>query len=229
MKRSFYGLTGIALLICGEVSAAVINTGLPSGAVGESPFGEGNTATYGQTFTVVGTDTVLDSLTFWMDDFLNPDVVDFAAYVMAWNGSRATGPVLYQSVMHSTTNNGGAGGMERFDFDTGGVQLTSGQQYVAFLNTSGFFDGQQGTAGWGLNGETYSGGSFVFTNNGSDFSLLTSQDWDYPGSGIGDTPFLASLSAPAAVPEPGSLAIWSLMIGGVGVANLRKRRKAIAA
>src|SRR4051812_11768719 len=108
-------------------------------------FGEFNTATYGQTFkTPDAVDLALNSFSFWLNDFNDPDNIDFAGYVMLWDGvnARATGPVLYSSSVNTTT---GAGGYERFDFLTGGLLLNPANTYVAFLSASNFFDGIQGT------------------------------------------------------------------------------------
>ncbi len=93
-----------------------------------SPFGESNTATYGQTFTV-GSEASLDNFTFYLNDNVNPDFTDFEAFVMGWDGTRARGGVLYQSASLSTTNNNGSDGFEEFSINTGGLFLTSGSQY----------------------------------------------------------------------------------------------------
>jgi hypothetical protein len=57
-------------------------------------------------------DNLLNSFTLWFDDSIDPDYpeyTDFAAYVMAWDGAKAMGPVLWSSTPVSTTNNGGLG------------------------------------------------------------------------------------------------------------------------
>ncbi|MEZ6042933.1 MAG: hypothetical protein R3C20_20720 [Planctomycetaceae bacterium] len=38
------------------------------------------------------------------------------------------------------TNNGGTNGMQKFTFNTGGLNLTSGNDYVAFISASEYFD-----------------------------------------------------------------------------------------
>jgi hypothetical protein len=140
-------------------------------------FGEPNIATYGQTVTIPASDTVLKNFSIWLDDFVNPDFVDFAAYVMEWDGAKATGSILYQSAPMSTTNNGGADGLEKFTFNTGGLNLIAGSQYVLFISASNFFDALTGTANSRSGQTAYGGGEFVFSRNGSNFGLLTTQNW----------------------------------------------------
>ncbi|MDZ8237307.1 MAG: PEP-CTERM sorting domain-containing protein [Nostoc sp. ChiQUE01a] len=135
------------------------------------------------------------------------------------------GPILYQSGPQSTTN---ALGFEQFTFNTGGISLTSGKQYVASLSASNFFDGTTGLAGLGATGfqSVYSGGDFVFYNNGSDFSLLTQNTWDdIGGSFFGDSAFKASFStATASVPEPTTM-LGILAIGAFGISSFNKRKQ----
>lgn len=198
--------------------AATINTASSwDGSSLITPFGETDTATYGQTFTV-GADNVLQSFSFFLGGF-ESEAVDFAAYVMGWDGAQAEGSILYQSTKQTKDSNSS---FEEFTFNTGGINLTSGQQYVAFLSASNFFDGILGTTGMGyLDSDVYSGGGFVFRNNGSDFSLLTSTPWEtFIGNGVDDTAFKASFTSSAAIPTP------ALLPGliGMGVATLRKRK-----
>jgi hypothetical protein len=48
--------------------------------------------------------------------------MDFAAYVMQWNGDRAIGNILFQSSQITTTNNDG---WEAITINTGGLSLTT--------------------------------------------------------------------------------------------------------
>jgi hypothetical protein len=228
MNRFTVTLAGgvlMCILTAGTAHATAIDISTPAGYV--VPFGEVNTATYGQTFTMTGTDTVLDNFSFRFDDFLNPDTVDFAAYVYAWDGTKATGTQLYASGKVTSSNNGGNGGMELFSFNTGGIELQSGVKYVAFLSASNFFDGIGGTSQWNLShSDVYLGGEFVYENNGSNFSQLLASPWDcnsFQSIGGRDTFFIANFSAPRAVPEPAT----ALLLGSglLGLVGLNRRRK----
>jgi hypothetical protein len=100
----------------------------------------------------------------------------------------------------------------------------AGQQYVALLSASLFFDGIHSTSTLELS-DSYSGGNIVYDRNGSDFAQLTSQTWDSVLDGfIGtrDTWFVANFSEPSQVPEPATAAL--LLFGIAGLAVARRRR-----
>lgn len=222
MKNSKPLLCTIAALFFGSqvLTASVVDTNVISttsawdGNNGIYYFGESlindSSATFGQTITVGSTYTRLANFTFWINDsypaFDNP--INFAAYVMAWDGNKADGPILYQSGKLTTSNNGGQGGMEPFTFNTGGISLTPGGQYVLFISVSQFVDGDSERGGvGGVLTDAYPGGSFVNLGNGSNFGLLTTENWVTTPQW--DLAFTATLS-PA--PEPSTI-----LLGGAGL------------
>ncbi|MEM7553528.1 MAG: PEP-CTERM sorting domain-containing protein [Cyanobacteria bacterium P01_A01_bin.84] len=205
----------------GAAQAAMINTiSSWNGRRSARPFGERNTATYGQTFTV-GADNILDNFTFFLQNKSGPDAVDFAAYVMAWNGAKATGSKLYESTQRSTDLN--VPGMQKFTFKTGGINLTPGAQYVAFLSASDFFDGIRGKAKMGYLGrDIYYGGGFVFSNNRSNFKKLKRQKWSHFHGR--DAAFKASFSSTKQeVPEPLTI-LGVITAGGMGLSMGWKKK-----
>lgn len=210
-----------SLIFTGLASASQINT---SGTYSSSwwPFGESNTATYGQTFTV-GADRKLNSFSLWLDGAVSAPV-DFAGYLYKWDGYKATGSSLYASSAQKFTGAPYRTPQE-FSFTTGGITLETGSQYVAFLSASNFFDGVYSTATMpiaGYGADVNPGGTFVYYNNGSDFSKLTTYSWDKT-YGTDDVWFAASFSPTESVPEPGTV----MLLGGgfLGLAIYGKRRK----
>ena len=209
----------IAIGSASAVQAEIIDTTVNGNGGDIWPFGNPDTATYGQTF-VVGGDDVLKGFSLYLGGNV-AEPFNFKGYIYAWNGSRADGAQLYESAVREYA--GGNAPLE-FAFDTGNLQLTSGSKYVAFLSTSGLQDGVSSTATMprANGGDLLPGGDFVYFNNGNDFSRLTTSSWDCSGCGFGDVWFKASLSAGDAVPEP---ATWAMMIGGFGMAGAAMRRR----
>jgi hypothetical protein len=190
------------------------------------PFGEPDTATYGQTF-LVGADNVLNNFSLFLDGpAASP--LSFKAYLFAWDGSKASGPALYTSGIRQF---GGSpfDNPAEFTFSTGNLQLLSGQRYVAFVSTSEVQDGNEISVFMptsGDDGNLIPGGGLVYYNNGADFAALTTNTWDYTGGSFGDFWFKATLSAGTSsdVPETAS---WAMMVAGFGMAGaaLRSQRR----
>lgn len=220
---------GVLALLAGLLGGArpaeaqTIDTG-PWGGGMIGSFGEPDTATYGQTFTATSTEAILDRFRFSLASAAGPDAVEFKGYVMEWTGTRATGPILYQSALQSLSP---GSSMTPFQFETGGIGLVPGKQYVAFLSASTLFDGQQGLANMAsVPSHTYTGGNFVFSNNGSNFAALTTSTWSETGAGNwGDALFRAEFRGEgdaSAVPEPSSALLFLPALAIVGV--IRRRR-----
>ena len=207
------------IAITGTARATTIDTAATwDGAEYINAFGEPDTATYGQTFNLsAGSDTSLDSVTFYVDDFSNPDSIDFAFYLYEWDGTKITGASLFESAPMATSN---AVGFETFTVNTGGVTLLTGTDYVFFLSASNFFDGEPGNGKMGfLTSDPYSGGTFVYMNNGNDFGLLSTTPWS-----IRLTQDLAFTMELSAVPEPSTLLLLGSGLIGLGFVRRRFKR-----
>ena len=181
------------------------------------PFGDPETPVYGQTFvTPNATDLRIDSFSFWLDDQLttfSPDPVDFSASIYQWGGTGVgtVGPALYTSSLRTTTNNGSAGGYERFDFNTGGVLLVDGVNYIAMLTAVN--DGTQSAAFMAANyTNPYSGGNFVFRFGFAPLWFEVPQDARFEAnfSSVGPT-----------APEPVTLSLLGFGLAGLGARRWR--------
>jgi VPDSG-CTERM motif len=207
-------LFGLASLVSSAVADTILNmTPGWNGSSGVYNFGLPNTATYGQTVTAPLLDSYLSSFSFEM---ALPSSATFKGYVFAWDGNKATGSTLYTSPVMSTLG----GGFQEITFNTGVVSLNPGGTYVLFASASEV-PTSSGTGGWGQPGNSnpYSGGAFVFINNGTNASQWTTTNWvqDFLGTG-GDLAFKATFTnVPASgVSDGGStIALLGLALGGV--------------
>ena len=204
-----------ALIAAGPASADTTIDTTPSWAAGEqaNSFGKPNTSTYGQVVTAPAGENQLTSFTFFMQ---LPTSVTFRGAVYAWDlaTNRATGPSLYESAPRQTTDDTV---FQEITFNTGGIAVTPGQQYVLFASVSKDFEGQpDGSGPWGHTVEdSYAGGRFVFLNNQTDESQWTSTAWTILSNqdlafratfGVAPTtaplPPAATAPTPAAAPTP---------------------------
>ncbi len=230
MKRLFAGVF-VAILLAASASVAgatTIDTS-SSAVVGNYKFGEYyGYSTIGQTFSLnPGDDTTLDSVTFYVNDYSDPnapyaawsllDNIDFAFYLYAWDGDSITGASLFTSGQLSTAV-ADVSGYETFTVNTGGVSLSTGTDYVFFISTLNYSDGwwSYGDVG-AVNNNSYANGSQVMTD-----SPNLSNAWTVPNSY--DMPFVMQLSpSPSQVPEPSTLLLLGGGLAGLGI--VRRFRK----
>jgi len=212
-----------------SAQTTIETTSFWDGGTAVSEFGKDNTATYGQTFTVPGSDNDLQSFSFFLGDLSAGNQLLFQGYVAEWDAgaNRITGPLLYTSGVRSGPAVGT--GFTRYDFDTGGLSLVSGGQYIAFLSASEHFGAipvADATARWGyLNADEYAGGGFWFFNNGDDFSLLSSASWEnFVGGGVDDLAFEMQFGeAGTVIPEPSTILLLGTGLVALAI-GVRRRR-----
>jgi hypothetical protein len=233
LRRSLLVGVGVAAISLALASVALATTTIDttpqwSGHDSSVSFGWGfnglNTATYGQTVTVPATDTKLDSFTFYVD---LPTELLFRGEVYAWDNNCpcATGPALYESsATHTTAYDPSGNSFQPIAFNTGGITLAAGQQYVLFATVSNDWDANTtiNASGCSSDGpgcldnfgywgaipssppaDPYPGGNLVWIYNLSDTSAWTANPpppfpmWqNFVSSGINDSAFKASFSSP---------------------------------
>jgi hypothetical protein len=188
-----YLLGGVALLALSlPASAQNIDTNpFWNGSQFISSWGVPNTATYGQTITPTSGQTRLSGFSFQLSQNSGATAPQYQAFVYAWDATnqRITGSSLFTSSVF-TAPTGAA--FTPVSINTGTIVLTPGQQYVLFLTTSTRTGQSEAAYRWGSVSDTaYAGGRFVYQNNGTNFSQLSTASW----SNIGiDLAFTALLS-----------------------------------
>jgi len=225
MKKAI--VLSFSLLVASTAHAGIIDITSAWNDAGKTligTFGQGATKTYGQTFTATAElGSQIDSFSFYLSNVASSNS-QFAAYIAQWDGLKATGPMLYSSP--SSWLPTGQGQFSQVSFNTGGISLTAGQQYVAFLTTSGFANNGNTYTTMGLvaNPAVYAGGAFVFFNN-NNFDQLTTSNWDNFLGNYGDAAFQASFSnGTATVSAPATLPLFgfaALLL----TAGLRSRQR----
>lgn len=228
MSSSFGRVAGVAILflvvLALPASATTINTTFSGwgGVTYVQSFGRPNTATYGQTLTVPTIDTELNLFEFAVD---LPEEVTFQAHLYKWDGSKATGVSLWDSGVETPD---ALSGFQTFSW-TPNVVLTAADEVVFFISTSGVVgvDQKAGKVAQPQNQDLYSGGGFVFLNNGNSTAAWTTDPWTTDFLGIGaDLTFKAVWNAPGGpndpVPEPSTYALVGTALAGVFV--FRRRR-----
>jgi hypothetical protein len=154
-------------------------------------FGCPDTTTYGQVITVPADLHSLNKFTFyWIN--LNVGKMVVRGEVYAWDGTKATGTALYESQPKRIAFADSA--FHAVTFNRGVVPVTPSAQYVLFASIDKDYEQcrHDYQLGWGaVQDKVYSGGTFVYQNNGGDESQWTATPWNKSGN---DLAFKATLS-----------------------------------
>lgn len=229
-RNSFPALVVVPLLFTTNISWAetVIDT---TGWVTVSyvlPFGEPGATTYGQTFRPPnGTDTQLDSFSFYIRPELGQTY--FQAGVYEWNetAGQVVGDVLFTG--HTATL------APRSDDEfqavtsrTGGLVLSPDREYVVFLSTARQFDNVKDYTSWSItsDGDAYTAGHFVwdqgnFPAPGKTWSCGTGCSLEGPAN---DLAFTMKFSM-APIPEPATTTLILAGLCMVGTITRRRQKK----
>jgi hypothetical protein len=198
--RLILAVLGASLVLSAPATAfgttTIDTTAAWDGAQSVFPFGSPDTATAGQVVTVPQTDTVLDRFTFYMSTFGDPAELTFRGEVYAWDGTKATGPNLWESSPRTLSV---PDSFTPVTFNTGGVRLVAGKRYVLFVSLSKDYEqnapGNQAALGW-VSTNVYNGGGFVYFNDSGDESLWTTSPWQRFSVDLDDLAFKATFSSP---------------------------------
>lgn len=175
--------------------------------------------TIGQTF--IAANNFLTSFSFFLSADANTTAADqlpFTAYIAAWDGTSAVGPLLFTGALWL----GPTGVGQRYQANSNGIALTPGASYIAFLSVSGLGAPLDANAALELSDSNAAGGELVFAMNGDDLSALT-QGGAWSSAGV-QAQFEAHFSA-TTVPEPGSMGLLAVGLAMVCIGARRKRTR----
>lgn len=175
-------------------------------------FGVPDSSTYGQTLTVPLGANILDNYTFELQ-YGSGSSVPFQLYIAQWNGVDAVGAPIYTSQVLDAPS----AGAETYTVQTD-LSVVSGQQYVVYISTSNEDRSSSGVFYEFGSYAPYTGGGFVYENNGSDTSQWTGGQWStWP---VPESAFTANFSTSNATPAPAAVVP---MLTGLAL-RLRSRR-----
>jgi hypothetical protein len=210
----------------------IINTTVGwDGVSGYQPFGEYGLETLGQTLNS-GNSHYLHDFSFNIAPWYGDLNVVFRAYLMAWDGAGAAGPVLFQSDTLSTAGlpSFGSGPYTQFAINAHDTPVDPNTDYVIILSSLGLeTSGKSGAVVGARFDNPYSGGGLFFSNlTGDHFSLLTTTPWYSAGDSV-DLAFEADfISTPLSVPEPTSLLMLVSALSLVTAASVMRRRAGVS-
>jgi hypothetical protein len=238
----------VASVAVHDLEAQQINTGAPGGPgsttytfgyCGIIPTSCGGTyQTIGQSFTVPTGVTQLDQFQFYMGGYHLPsnpvDLVDWQAFIAPFDQPTHTisGPLLYQTPLLGVMPAVPSFLFYHWEiFNTPGVAVTPGSQYIVFLSAPAYFATQTipNTVPL-INAETtnadyYAGGEALSlgVHGPSTLNGMLAATW-LPEAVPGDFAFTATFST-TATPEPGTLGLVASGIMGLAAfVRVRKRR-----
>ena len=228
-------LLGLFLCIapCGRSAATIIDTTVAPSLGTFCCFGEpgGNyvadVQTFGQTFeTPNATETRLDNFSFLLFSLLGgPQKLH--AYVMQWEQATAqtVGPVLFQSAVQELLPGSHSLWVS---IDTGGLNLASATDYVAFFSITGLLDGVMDISTWviadqNLAAAAYPSGRYV--RSSYPYGEIPPGGWFCrmvnSSCALDDLGFKMSFQG---LPEPGSVAIFGAVLAALGITTRRAKR-----
>jgi hypothetical protein len=197
----------------------IVDTNGPtrSGATG---FGNPLVTNLGQAFIApqYGTDPTLNSFGFYLQ---GPSTETMIGSVYAWNGKAATGPALYTSPVEALA---GTGGFDLIEFNTGGIPLVTGQQYILIASTANVPTSVGQSTLKSIDAPWWLGGLAYVQQSGNNFNQIFTPTWFTFGSGSA-TAIRAVFSGTniSFVPEPDSLILASIAVIAEGAFMTWKR------
>lgn len=218
--RHLFAALGLALSLSWAGAAAAQNVDTRATATGSvNSFGKSSTPTYGQTITIPAGQGTISSFSFVMNNV--PSTFTFEGVVMAWDGAKATGPVLYRSALVSTT---GPTPQEIVFTPVTPIPVVPGQTYVLFASAANGAGVGGGEWAAEVPPGSYAGGQYVYTNGATEAAWTS--NWDLPpytNTDVGFTVIYAPVSTVPTLSE-WAMILLALMLAGGGALYIQRRR-----
>jgi hypothetical protein len=146
------------------------------------PFGQPDTATYGQTVTIPAGKTTPKKFAFWMAPNSGEGTLKIRGAIYAWDGDSASGSAVWESKKpKNVTFSPSDPTYQKVQFKTRkSGKVTPGSTYVFFASVSKDYEASDPNvlAHWGANYfDALPGGDVVYLNNGTDESQWTTTPW----------------------------------------------------
>lgn len=216
LRRLRLATCGAALLAPLSLRAQTINLGPASPATYTTGILSSSFPAVGQTFVAPTGAALLLDFHFWLSaspDFaFQPEAVNFNAYIAQWDAvsGAASAPIQIGGTVMGTAS-------QEYVSAPMNYTVTPGATYIAFLSALGVATNADAYAAIEMSDASYADGALVFTDG-----AITDPWFENGSSQMGSARFTANFSQTSTVPEPSSVLLVAVGMGGIALVARRR-------